>query len=203
MEADLEYFRNELEDTSMLEREMESSSGLELRELAAEQSDSNHFKDSENVGSNSTVDKPHAFAKDDFTYNSYSEFEDERLFILECLRKLEKKLYPFSCDTENFQKLDDIEGDLKEPNGKDGTQEISSREKENDCRGQCNSQGSMMWNAVAIGDAVSNLIRRLEALEAEHYGKGDAVSFKSLKSGDSEVEQKLGVSLPPQGSAKD
>lgn len=209
LEADLEFFRSKLEDASMLEREMESSCGLEMGELAAEQSGSNHYKNSENVESNSTVDKPHAFSKDDLSYNSYSEFEDERLFILECLRKLEKKFHLFSYDGTNLDAADNVksqtreekESDLNEPNCKERFQEISSREEENDCGGQCYSRVSRMTDAIAIGDAVSNLIRRLEALEAGHNGIDH--SLKSVKRGDEDIEQHSGDSLSPQGSMKE
>lgn len=230
LEAELELYRNKVGNTSILENELDSTCDLKPGEVRAEHSDTSYFKNSANEQTNN---KPLVCNKVDGTgvlfgekhtnnaCNSLLEFDDERLYILHCLKKLEKKLHLFSNDGIYLDKANgeysgtkgDRVSDLKELNCKGCTQENSEKEEndlsmqkhvsvsvpsfenpefvskvssEFDSGVQCYSGGCRLTDVVALGDAVSNLISRLEALEADH-NSFDHFS-KSLRMGDDEIK---------------
>ncbi|CAL5339812.1 unnamed protein product [Camellia sinensis] len=218
LEAELELYRNKVGNTSILENELDSTCDLKPGEVRAEHSDTSYFKNSANEQTNN---KPLVCNKVDGTgvlfgekhtnnaCNSLLEFDDERLYILHCLKKLEKKLHLFSNDGIYLDKANgeysgtkgDRVSDLKELNCKGCTQE-NSEKQENDLSMQKHISVSVPSfqnpefvskvssefdsDVVALGDAVSNLISRLEALEADH-NSFDHFS-KSLRMGDDEIK---------------
>ncbi|KAF5946129.1 hypothetical protein HYC85_016357 [Camellia sinensis] len=239
LEAELELYRNKVGNTSILENELDSTCDLKPGEVRAEHSDTSYFKNSANEQTNNKplvcnkVDGTGVLFGEKHTNNAYNEkhtnnacnslleFDDERLYILHCLKKLEKKLHLFSNDGIYLDKANgeysgtkgDRVSDLKELNCKGCTQENSEKQEndlsmqkhvsvsvpsfenpefvskvssEFDSGVQCYSGGCRLTDVVALGDAVSNLISRLEALEADH-NSFDHFS-KSLRMGDDEIK---------------
>lgn len=121
LEAELEFYRMKMGNVLMVEDITEPVSGLKGGDIRVEHSDSSCTKHSSNVSFFSVSDKQETFNKFDETDNSTSskslflEFEDERMYILQRLEKLEKKLDLFTnngvhivvgndkgCDNHNF-----------------------------------------------------------------------------------------------------
>ncbi|KAL6980901.1 hypothetical protein U1Q18_022537 [Sarracenia purpurea var. burkii] len=127
LEAELELYRDKFADSSMLENELKSTCDKKAGEVRAEDLGASCFENIASVQSNSMANKPPV------------EFEDEKLYVLQCLKKLEKKLLLFSNDevyldptnTEYSGVEEDRMSDLKEINGKGETQESRGKE-END-----------------------------------------------------------------------
>ncbi|KAK9293004.1 hypothetical protein L1049_020988 [Liquidambar formosana] len=237
LEMELELYRKKFPNRSMLENIVESTCDLKATDTRVEHSEASCVEDSANVARNSHTEKPnicHKIEGDDIFFgdkststlkNSLLDFEDERLYILECLKKLEKKLYLFSnnggdlvngeysgnegdglsdlkelnCkvgsqeNTETEEKGFSIENDLSASDGSVRAQEgcvpssenphiVGEQNSEFDCGGQRSSMICRETDLVSLGNEVSDLNDRLEALEADRNFLEHSIN--SIRNGD-------------------
>ncbi|KAJ4955876.1 hypothetical protein NE237_012659 [Protea cynaroides] len=103
LEAELECYREKFRDESMLEKVQEATSDLrevdmrmELSEPNGIETDANIPYYSPNTGESESSDKPEGTNDMNVLKNSVLDIEDERLYISQCLKKLEKRLHLFS-----------------------------------------------------------------------------------------------------------
>ncbi|XAR63592.1 hypothetical protein NMG60_11023586 [Bertholletia excelsa] len=193
LEAELELHKGKFGNASVIENEAE----LRAEEARAEHSDTTNFKNSGSVRSSSMVNRPRDCNRVDAAKSSSLDFRDERLYILECLKRLEEKLCMW-YNTELNLEMTNAEylgtrGEkliyLKELNYEEVAQEVG-RNEENDSAmhkqasvieeipsaeegcfpSTVNSEldcGVRAVDLVALRDAISNLISRLEALVSD------------------------------------
>lgn len=101
LEEQLEYYRKKYPNDSMLESILELNPGFKAKEIRMDHSDSTCVHESENSNNNLVINSPKKdMSSEDMktvsVKNWVLEFEDEKKYILESLKKLEKKLYMFS-----------------------------------------------------------------------------------------------------------
>lgn len=149
LEAELEFYKNNFLSESILENVVEETHDIKARDIEMDQTESIGVEDSASglrdsvSGKRITCDKVEGTGmplggKDTSTMkNADLQFEDEKLYILKCLKKLEKKLYLFSNDGiyleygEYSRSEGDGESEFKESNFNGGNKENGGVE-END-----------------------------------------------------------------------
>ncbi|KAM7269626.1 hypothetical protein ACFE04_025123 [Oxalis oulophora] len=184
LEAELEFYRNN-------STPIKSNSDLKVRDITIDHLKGNVVEDRENFLTNSDIKEQ---AHDNVT-DSLLDFEDERLYISQRLEKLEKMLDIFSGNDlhsnivdqgysgnkgESSSELNDICTGESEVNSL--VKEESQENTENGCSEPSNSRPHEEINLASVGNEVSELKDKLEALEAdwnflEH-------SINSLRNGD-------------------
>ncbi|PSS19062.1 Myosin-binding protein [Actinidia chinensis var. chinensis] len=218
LEVELELYRNKIEDASTLENKVDLTCDSKAAGVRSENLDAGFFKNSDIVQTKFIADKPLVCNKVDETgtfgddnskraKNILLEFEDERSYILQCLKKLEKKLHLFSDDGvclemdngEYVGRKGDRVSNLKELNCNGKEENVLSVQKhvsayeespcaeegcfpsfqnskfasttsdEPDCSGLSFPGNCRPIDVLSLGDAVSRLISKLEALETDHY----------------------------------
>ncbi|KAF8392259.1 hypothetical protein HHK36_022601 [Tetracentron sinense] len=240
LEAELEFYRNKFPKESMAENKLELMYDLKGGDTEVEHSDLSAIKNNANVPYNLLLtkksegsDKPEVtdmMCEDknvSIVKNSLLEFDNERSYITQCLKKLENKLHLFSNngvyeDMSNGgysgKEADEV-NDLEELHCTKETQENSQMEKEGlsmqkdpsvsrgspptqekcipsvgdpqffskeinrfDCNGKDSSMAGRETDLVALGNEVSDLNDRLEALEADKNFLNHTIN--SLQNGD-------------------
>ncbi|KAI9185258.1 hypothetical protein LWI28_005687 [Acer negundo] len=101
LEDEIEFYRKKYPNESMLENVMASTHDLETREMKMDHSEVTCVKESASADTKSVTGtrKTNTLSEDMNSAalkNPLLDFEDERLYILQNLKKLEKKLYMFS-----------------------------------------------------------------------------------------------------------
>uniref|UniRef100_A0A5B7CC12 GTD-binding domain-containing protein n=1 Tax=Davidia involucrata TaxID=16924 RepID=A0A5B7CC12_DAVIN len=214
LEAEDGLYRKKFGEVSMLENIVEPTCDLKAGDMRAEHLDASYVNNSAHSVTNKYEETAMLIGdKSAGTANNFLlEFENERLYIVQCLKNLEKKLHLFSdngvyldmTNGEYFGKEGDRLSDLRELNCKVGSQENSGTEeidlsrqkdesvfkgsprapegcvpslenpqffsKENsefNCGGQGSSVVCRESELVDLGNEVSDLSGRLEALEAD------------------------------------
>ncbi|XP_057496837.1 myosin-binding protein 1-like isoform X1 [Actinidia eriantha] len=248
LEAELELYRTKIENASTLENKVNSTCDLKAGGVKSENLDAFLFKNSECVQTNFISDKLLSCNKVDETgtfgddntkraKNLLLEFEDESLYVLRCLKKLEKKLHLFS-DDGGYLEMDNGDylgiSNLKELNSKGyhGQEDIGKEEnvpsmpkhvsasEESPCAEDPSFRNSKFASTMSseldrsgprypgncrpidvlsLGDAVSCLISKLEALETDHYSH----SFTSVRRGNDDLKIHSGEISSPVGATKD
>lgn len=101
LEEQLEYYRKKYPNDSMLESILELNPGFKEKEIRMDHSETTCVHESENSNNNLVINSPKKdMSSEDMktvsVKNWVLEFEDEKKYISESLKKLEKKLYMFS-----------------------------------------------------------------------------------------------------------
>ncbi|KAI9077955.1 hypothetical protein K1719_040084 [Acacia pycnantha] len=99
LEAELEYFRKKYPDESMLEHLTQTSSDMKVKDIGLDKPQSSRAENSESIHSSSDKAEQLNIALEekniDPVKNPQLEPDNERLYILKELMKLEKKVYGF------------------------------------------------------------------------------------------------------------
>jgi hypothetical protein len=219
LEDELEFYRDKFPNESILENVVGETCDMKARDIGMDRCESVCVEDSASDLRVSVSEKLNICDKVEGTgmpledkntgtvKNVLSEFEDDRLYILQCLKKLEKKLHSFSNNGEYLANGEyyingggDGKSEFKESNLKGGTQENGAVEEadlsmQNDIsvsrmnlhaqasfeksqpirkenmKFDSNGQGSPVLHRgsdlASLGNEVSDLNGRLEALEAD------------------------------------
>ncbi|XP_010528817.1 PREDICTED: myosin-binding protein 1-like [Tarenaya hassleriana] len=162
LEAELEFYRSQSPSTSTIEKAAEHHETSMFSEKPVE-------FEKENVAEKaSEVESPHKRMSNMIQY-SLLGFEDERLYITDCLEKIEKKLHLFSnhgihtdiskgeCTVEGEEEANDLKhvNGETDDNHQPSQENVSYQEKSKD-------MGS-------VEDEVSELHERLERLKGDLY----------------------------------
>ncbi|TXG65992.1 hypothetical protein EZV62_007267 [Acer yangbiense] len=235
LEDEIEFYRKKYPNESMLENIMASTHDLETREIKMDHSEVTCVKESASADTKSVTGTPktNTLSEDMNSAalkNPLLDFEDERLYILQNLKKLEKKLYMFSYNglssdfvngKYNVNEGDEV-SDSKDLNREGDSQLNSEAEvkdlpmlndastskgsprtdvhdstlenpqlssKENidfDYSGQCSPVACTGTDLAALGNEVSDLNERLEALEADQ--NFIELTINSLRKGEEGVQ---------------
>ncbi|XP_042514879.1 myosin-binding protein 1-like [Macadamia integrifolia] len=103
LEAELEFYREKFSDESMLEKVQEATSDMRGVDMRVEHSEPSGIETDANIPCYSPTtkesesnDKPEGTNDLNISKKSVLDLEDERLYISQCLKKLEKRLHLFS-----------------------------------------------------------------------------------------------------------
>lgn len=233
LEEELQFYRNKFPNESLLESVREQTPDFKEKEIMMDRSEVTHVEESASILKNTAIENPKTDILSEgintaAVKNSAIEFEDEKLYIIQSLKKLEKKLYMFSynglysdlANGEYSGNDGDEVIDLKELNFK-GDSAVNSRTEGNhlsilndpyESRGSphfqgcisspespqftikensevdCSEQGSPVCfkDLAAVGDEISDLNERLEALESDQNFL--ELTINSLKKGEEGVQ---------------
>ncbi|KAF3452320.1 hypothetical protein FNV43_RR02753 [Rhamnella rubrinervis] len=190
LEAELEFYRIKYPNESMLENPAGTISDTSTRDIGVDHSESSGIGDGSTVVIHPVSGEPNPYNKvegadiffgnDNVKNSLLLGFEDDKRYILQCLKKLEKTLYPPSDDVKTYLS----ESQCPE-NGRDGISE--SEVLKNDVSSLENAQlnGKELCgntNLDSLGNEVSHLTKMLEALDADR--KFLEHSINSLRTGD-------------------
>lgn len=169
LESELEAYRKKLNDLPLSETVIESNSGLNRGETMPKPTDIGTGTNASSCNSNDSMpvpcletDKAAKITRDEDinTKGSQLEFEEETLFIVQCLRKLEKKLLLFS---NNEALLDIANGDDlslgekfrldngEHPNGSNASQRNGETEVEDSSEHAVRHEGSISASEISAG----------------------------------------------------
>ncbi|KAK2637867.1 hypothetical protein Ddye_025662 [Dipteronia dyeriana] len=235
LEDEIEFYRKKYPNDSMLENILASTLDLETREIKMDHPEVTCVKESASADTKSVTGTPktNTLSEDMNSAalkNPLLDFEDERLYILQNLKKLEKKLYMFSYnglpsdlvngkynvnegDEVSDLKYLNLEGDSQlnsEAEVKDSPMlndastskgspltdvhdsslenpQLSSKENiDFDYSGQCSPVAFTGTDLAALGNEVSDLNERLEALEADQ--NFIELTINSLRKGEEGIQ---------------
>ncbi|GMG99590.1 hypothetical protein Nepgr_001430 [Nepenthes gracilis] len=203
LEAELDYYRMKFPDESLLENITEPTSNDRRSEKLMDVT--NHSAGQQKHDLNERKGLQSGENSKGTSKDPWSEFEDEKLYISQCLNKLEEKLHLFSENGVNSELTDgDCFGnggeDLSDSKWhKEGSQRTIEMEENNvlpqtatviRCAHSCKSpkyiaRGSLVdkeHDVVALGYEVSSLNDRLRALEDDRNFLEHAINL--LRNGD-------------------
>ncbi|XP_024025176.1 myosin-binding protein 1 isoform X1 [Morus notabilis] len=216
LEAELEYYRKKFPNERVLENPSETSCDVKITDIGVDNSEYSCIRDNASVSTHPISGKPHDNDKVESAGLSFEnvdrgnvnssvlEFEDEKTYILQCLKKLEKTLYLLSDDekntylskndysenrTDEFSELEELTKHDESVSGQDlynsslENPELNGRETDEfHCRKQSSAELSQVTDMASLRVVVSDLNKRLEALEADRKFLEHAVN--SLRNGD-------------------
>ncbi|XP_043691898.1 myosin-binding protein 1-like isoform X2 [Telopea speciosissima] len=103
LEAELEFYKEKSSDESMLENVQEATSDMRGVDMRVDHSEPSGIETDASIPcytpdtrESDSSDKPEGTNDMSILKNSVLDFEDERLYISQCLKKLEKRLHLFS-----------------------------------------------------------------------------------------------------------
>jgi len=158
LEDELEFNRNMFPNESISENVVEETCGVKARDIGMDCCESVCVEDSARVLRDSVTEELNICDKvegagmplgdkDTGTVkNALLEFEDDRLYILQCLKKLEKKLYSFSNNGEYL-----ANGEYHVNEGGDGKSEF----KESNLNGRTQENGAVEEDDLSVQNDIS------------------------------------------------
>jgi hypothetical protein len=211
LEAKVEFYRKKFHDESVLENIVEKNSEMKVKDIGLDLSQCSFIENDESVPGKSVaeIENPNICDKTDILVtsleekniqsvkNSLMEFQDEKLYISQCLNKLEKQVYFFlnthqsqhnlpnsvKVEKECMENSEKLENDLLKEDSvslfklnSDAMVDDPSSKKSQACKqnGELEyyERGSPVLcgnnDSASTGSSVSDFIERLHALEADH-----------------------------------
>ncbi|XP_062143627.1 myosin-binding protein 1-like isoform X2 [Alnus glutinosa] len=166
LEDELEFNRNMFPNESISENVVEETCGVKARDIGMDRCESVCVEDSARVLRDSVTEELNICDKvegagmplgdkDTGTVkNALLELEDDRLYILQCLKKLEKKLYSFSNNGEYL-----ANGEYQVNEGGDGKSEF----KESNLNGRTQGNGGVEEDDLSVQNYISVSRTNLQA----------------------------------------
>ncbi|KAJ7978136.1 Myosin-binding protein 1 [Quillaja saponaria] len=131
LEAELEFYHQKFPNELMLENLVETNSDMKVRDIGLDLAALTCIESDAKVLGDSVTGTDIEPVK-----NPLLEFEDERLYLLQCLKKLEKQFSPFLCNSRSLDnseyspnEIRDQVNESTELNSKGGSQENCEKEE--------------------------------------------------------------------------
>ncbi|KAJ1385116.1 GTD-binding domain [Sesbania bispinosa] len=208
LEAKLEFYRKKFPDESVPENMVETSSEMKVKDIGLDHSQCTCIENDESVIGKSVTENPNISDKSDILLKSLeeknvqsvksspSEFQDEKLYISQRLKKLENQVYFFlniHQSQDNWLNSENVEKESPECCEKLGNNllmqdSVSSFKLSSDAIGDnpsskkppiCNQNGELEYNGhdspvlcgnndlSSAGSLVSDFVGRLQVLEED------------------------------------
>ncbi|CAI8615582.1 unnamed protein product [Vicia faba] len=220
LEAKVEFYRNNFPNEMLLENTVEKNSEMKVKDIGLDHSQCTFVENNESVPEKPVAENPNIYDKTDILLtsakekniqsvkSSIMEFQDEKLYISQRLKKLEKQVYfflnthhsqdnlPYSENVgneypENSEKLDNNllteDSLLSFKLNSDATIDDPSSKKlpvckqngETEYSGGCSPVLFENNDLASTRSVVSDFMERLQALEADHSFLEHTISLLS------------------------
>ncbi|KAL5061146.1 hypothetical protein RYX36_032750 [Vicia faba] len=220
LEAKVEFYRNNFPNEMLLENTVEKNSEMKVKDIGLDHSQCTFVENNESVPEKSVAENPNIYDKTDILLtsakekniqsvkSSIMEFQDEKLYISQRLKKLEKQVYfflnthhsqdnlPYSENVgneypDNSEKLDNNllteDSLLSFKLNSDATIDDPSSKKlpvckqngETEYSGGCSPVLFENNDLASTRSVVSDFMERLQALEADHSFLEHTISLLS------------------------
>ncbi|XP_022728231.1 probable myosin-binding protein 4 [Durio zibethinus] len=183
LEAELEYYRLNFTDETLIENVPEASINLKKEHVSVENTSTSSIKDDLKFSLKTMFPETSKLNDNPIVISAWSEFEDEKLYISECLQILERKLNrfahhgtsPYISDGEYFDKAAD--------GGQHQQEFLDEKDKQVICQVEGNDLPVQKVSSVSNGSASSQEWLNTSITRAQGVSEGNGLMVSNGQNG--------------------